>query len=798
MDKNGAAFLKRLLATFKAEAEEHLRALSAGLIELEQASDAAQRQQVVETVFRETHSLKGAARAVGKVEIETLCHGGESVFAALKEGDIALSPALLDLLHAAVDVLGRLLLAVDGEPAGADLAAVADLRRRLDAAAAGAPVAAPGPRARAGTTASAAPEPSAPAVARAPPPAATTPPAAAGVPSAPAAEGHAPAEEQPAPAEVRRPLVEAANTVRIPASRLDAVLFQAEAMLGAKLAASQRVSELREARTSFGRQQRERAKVMAEVRLLRRGLERDIRAGAKPAAGAATPRLRRLVDYLAAEESFLKAFGARLDALAKVAEQGARSLGGQVDGLLDDVKRVLMLPIASAIEGLPKLVRDLSREQGKEVDFRASGDEVEIDRRILEEMRDPLIHLLRNSLDHGIEPPAVRLAAGKPQRGSLTLSAAQIEGSRIEIRVADDGAGIDLARLRTAAHKLGLATAQADEAALLPLVFQSGVSTRPLVTDISGRGLGLAIVREKVERLGGTVAVESRAGVGTAFHLVLPLTLATFHGVRVRAAGEEFIFPSMVLERVVRVRRDEIATIENREAIRIAGQAVALVRLGDVLELAAAAGEPPSVAPAVVAGAGERRVAFLVDEVIGEQEVLVKGLGRQLRRVRNIAGATVLGTGQVVPILYVPDLLKSARHAGAGPARPAPPAAVPEAKSILVVEDSITSRMLLKGILESAGYRVTTAVDGIDAYTRLRTEAIDLLVSDVDMPRLNGLDLTARVRADRSLAELPVVLVTALDSREARERGAEVGANAYLVKSSFDQSNLLAVVRRLL
>lgn len=748
------AFLKRLLATFKAEAAEHVRALSACLIEVERASQAQSRQRLIETIFRETHSLKGAARAVGMGHIEALCRSGEEVFAALKKGQIELSPALLDHLHTTVGVLERYLLALESGPAQADLAAAQQIQNLLALAARGALPA---------TVAGAQPD----------------------------AGGHL-EPDRPAPLETPYPRADKAGTVRVRVARLDAVLFQSEALLSAKLTAQQHAHDLREARWLFAAQHRHRTKLAPDIRRLQRALGGN---GTRARyMGDAALQLRRLLDYLGAEESFFKSFESRLAGAVEAAGKGERSLGSQVDALLGTVKRVLMLPMVSIIEGLPKLVRDLSREQGKEVEFTTSGEEIEIDRRILEEMRDPLIHLVRNCIDHGIETPEARERAGKARRGRIALSASQVRAGQIEIRIADDGAGINVESLRAAARKLGLP--DEDDERLLSLVFQSGVSTSPLVTDISGRGLGLAIVRDKVERLGGSIAVESRPGAGTLFRLVLPLSLATFRGVRVRAAGEEFIFPTMALERVIRLARADIVTMEHREVIRLEEQAVAVARLAEVMELPGAQADLPAVVPAVVAGTGERRIAFLVEEVIGEQEVLAKGLGRQLRRVRNIAGATVLGTGKVVPILYVPDLFKSARRCGR--VAPKQAAARPVMKSLLVAEDSITSRTLLKGLLESAGYHVETAADGMDAYARLRSGAFDLLVSDVDMPRMSGFDLTARVRADKQLADLPVVLVTALDSREDRERGAEAGANAYIVKSSFDQSNLLSVIRGLL
>jgi two-component system chemotaxis sensor kinase CheA len=477
------------------------------------------------------------------------------------------------------------------------------------------------------------------------------------------------------------------------------------------------------------------------------------------------------------------------------------------DSLLQAVKEMQLLPFASLIEILPRLARELAREQGKEVDLAVHGSEIEIDRRMLEALKGPLIHLLRNAVDHGIETPAVRAAAGKPPHGTITLAVSQRDGGKVEVLLADDGAGVDGERVKAAARKLGVLSVGEDEGRggrdELALIFQSGVSTSPMVTDVSGRGLGLAIVREKVEHLGGSISIESRPGTGTTFRIVLPLSLATFRGILVRLGERHFVIPSANVERVARIPLQAIRTVENRETIVLDTQVVGLAGLSDVLELPRSPADDEALAHAsvIVLSQGETRVAFRVDEILGEQEILVKNLGLQLARVRNVAGASMLGTGQVVPVLNVADLLKSAVRSVAPP--PLAPAAeqrpVPGAKrSILVAEYSITSRALLKSILESAGYAVTTAVDGMEAYTALKTTAFDLLVSDVEMPRMDGFGLTARVRADKQLAELPVVLVTALESREHRERGIDVGANAYIVKSSFDQSNLLEIVRRLI
>jgi two-component system, chemotaxis family, sensor kinase CheA len=572
------------------------------------------------------------------------------------------------------------------------------------------------------------------------------------------------------------------ETVRIAVAALDERLLEAEEMLAAKGAGDQRVIELGALAGQFAQWRREWARIQPRTRAV---------------ADAA------LADFLDWNQDYVRGLEEKVTALRRTAEQDRLLVGKLVDDLLTNSKKLLMLPLATQSALLSKLVRDLTRDQGKEADFTIRGEEITIDKRILEELKDPLIHLLRNCVDHGIEMPEQRRRVGKPARAMITITVAPVDGNQVEISVSDDGAGIDVAQVRAAAARRGLAAPdaaeQGGEAAALALVFETEVSTSPMITQLSGRGLGLAIVREKAEKLGGRVSIESRRGAGTTIRMTVPLTLATFRGVLIECAQRLFIVPSVQVERVVRFKAQEVQTVEGRRTLALNGRAVALVDLAEVLQLPPAprAADRPEATPVLILGAGEQRVAFAVDAVRDEREVLVKRLGKPLSRVRNIAGATVLGSGELAPILNVPDLLKSARTAGGTRHRPAEPAAAAPLKRILIVEDSITSRMLLKGILESAGYDVKTAVDGIDAFTALRAERFDGVVSDVEMPRLNGFDLTARIRADRALAQLPVVLVTALESREDRERGIDVGANAYLVKSSLDQSNLLEALRRL-
>ncbi|EDY15982.1 CheA signal transduction histidine kinase [Chthoniobacter flavus Ellin428] len=753
MSAKDEEFLQSLRETFAVEAHEHLEAISTGLLELEKSPLEADRKRLVETVFRAAHSLKGAARAVNFHDIELICQSLEETFAVWKRGVEVPSRETLDAVHHTLDTVTGLMMG-------------------------------PG---------QASPRPARP-----------VPPMVSVVPVPSAASEVLPQEVSVALPPAESPTREKSavtDTVRISVAKLDARLLEAEEMLMAKLAVSQRAADLRELVVRLETWTKEWAAVQPEVRTVRQALERPT-GDSTGLTGA-----RRLLEFVEWNHDYLRTLESKVTALWKATEQDRSMVGKLVDDLLEDSKKMLMLPLSTQSVFFSKMVRDLCRDQEKEADFVIRGEEVEMDKRILEEMKDPLVHILRNCIDHGIEQPAERQRRGKPARATITLAVSALDGNKIELLVSDDGAGIDAAKVRDAAVRRGLISLesadQLSEADAQALIFKSDISTSPIITHLSGRGLGLAIVREKTERLGGRVVVQSRLGEGTTFRIALPVTLATFRGTCVEADNRLFIFPTVSVERVTRFQAEEVRTVEGRETLSLNGRPVALVRLAEVLELPPPERPPeePEWRPVVLLGSADQRIAFAVDAVREEQEVLVKQLGKPLSRVRNISGATILGSGRVVPVLNVADLLKSARRM-AGVARPAVKGgrvtqAAVTAKSILVAEDSITSRMLLKGILEGAGYSVKTAVDGMEAFTLLRAERFDLVISDVEMPRLNGFDLTARIRADRKLAEMPVILVTALASREDRERGIDVGANAYLVKSSFDQSNLLETVRQL-
>jgi two-component system, chemotaxis family, sensor kinase CheA len=485
----------------------------------------------------------------------------------------------------------------------------------------------------------------------------------------------------------------------------------------------------------------------------------------------------------------------------------ALHLARVTNDLGEDVMRVRMLPVSTVFDTFPRMVRDLSRELGKQIEVEIAGGETELDRKVLEQIKDPLVHTLRNAVDHGIEMPDVRVRVGKDPCGTVVMSAYQ-KGNNIVIQISDDGAGIDVEKVKRSALKNGIISSEEAENMsayeAMRLIFTSGLSTSAVITDVSGRGVGMDVVRKNVEELHGSVDIESTLGQGTTLTLTLPLTLATTLELLVKVHDQTFGIPISAVERIQRINTDEIRTVEAKEAIIIDNEPVTLVHLAQILEL------PPRdeedvrgdhKIPVVILKAGRKRIAFRVDAVVGQQESVVKSLGKQLKRVRNVAGATILGTGRIIMSLNPLDLIKCARLM-AGSTVVAHRAAALGATQVrkprvLVVDDSLTTRNLEKTILETAGYEVEVAINGAEALNILRAEPCDVVVSDVLMPELDGFELTATMRKDPHLSEIPVILVTSLDSRSDRERGIDVGANAYIVKSAFEQDSLLSTIERL-
>ncbi|HVF53499.1 MAG TPA: hybrid sensor histidine kinase/response regulator [Actinomycetota bacterium] len=738
--------MTQLLDVFRDEAREHVQNAGRMLLELEkkQPTDPEFPELLAET-FRAMHSLKGAARVVNLPEIADTSHRMESVLNAARSGDLHLTQEHFDLLLNALDELDNLINAALGGPTPDK--DYSELHGRLEAALELQELATDG---------------------------------RSELPIQQITETDVPEPEAPtgAPDE----------SIRVAASKLDVLLAQAGELLTAKIGVDQRSKELKELALLGEERARTWRRAVTELEKLF--------AGATPEDSVV---LTRVSDAL--EE--LSDLTERIETVAQDLSADRSRIALVTSDLQDEIRRLRMLPISMIFDSLPRLVRDLARREGKLIDFVMGGADTEVDKRIMEGIKDPLIHLVNNAIDHGLETPNVRLAAGKPETGSLELTA-RMRGNEFILKVVDDGAGIDVHKVRDAALAKGLLRpeeiADAPHEDQLNLIFRSGLSTSSSVTDISGRGVGLDVVRENIEKLGGRLEVKTQVGRGTTFRMILPVSLATAEGLLLRAGGQRLAMPITAVTRILRGRRSEVHSIEGKPALIVNDEPLAVVRLTDLLEIPGAAEDLPHDFPVLLLSTVTKTVALVVDQIEGRQEMVVKALGKQLARVRNLVGATVLGSGEVVMVLNPLDLLKTATNDRRSRVVHASWAEQEEAekKTILVADDSITTRNLERMTLESAGYAVKTAPDGQQAWRMLQTDRFDLVVTDLNMPHLNGLDLIRRIKGNARTQNVPVILLTSMGSAEDIARGMEVGADGYIVKSAFDRETIISTVGQLI
>lgn len=469
-----------------------------------------------------------------------------------------------------------------------------------------------------------------------------------------------------------------------------------------------------------------------------------------------------------------------------------------VNGIIEnEVLAVRLLPASNLFPNLERLVRDLSQSLGKRAKFETYGGEIGLDRKILDGLRDPLMHMVRNALDHGLETPEARKTAGKPELGTIKLEVRQ-SGSNIEISLSDDGAGINLERVKQVALTKGLIAANTilNLEQTLELLFTPGFSTAATVSQTSGRGVGMDVVRENIRALNGSISLQSQAGQGSSFKLRLPATLATSRVLVVQVADSRLAIPTNAIERVFRVRSGELLERDGQPAMIFDGRAVRTLELAGLLEMPSIAPSPDGWRVVVNIASQNKALCLMVDALIGEQEIVIKKLGYPLEQVAHLQGAAVLDSGMLVPILNPETIIQRGlnQQISSSPK----PQSLKTKTRILVVDDSVTTRSLERTILENAGFETRVAINGIEALEILRTDTIQLVLSDVEMPLMDGFALTAEIRSTEAFKHLPVILVTSLGTTEYKERGAQAGADAYIIKSEFDQNVLLETVARLL
>lgn len=750
MSETEEQFYKKLLAAFRIEAEEHLRALSDGLIALEGGLPQEEQKKTVEAIFREAHTFKGAARSVNLKSVPEVCQILEDILELWKRGKLIPSKQIFNTLYATVDYLGQ---AVTAQP---DPKTANDLVQKLD-------------EIKNGKISEEVPQ----------------------LPPSPEKKIEVSVE---VPREDPLPISQKADTssekiIRVSLPKLDRLLQEVEEMLMVKQAYQQESADLKQLLVDIGGKEKEIARLLPSIQALKQSQE----------------PMQKILALMDGQQKLIKFTKERLIKIAKSSEINAHVVGSMVDTLLEDIKKVLMQPVNTLFETFPRMVRDIAHEKGKEVHVEFEGGHIEVDRRILEVLKDPFIHLIRNAIDHGIELPDARVAKGKPKYGTIKIVASETGGSSVEFQFSDDGKGIDVEKITEAAIQQNLVTAKdakkLSSEEVMKFSLHSGISTSTAVTDLSGRGLGLGIVSEKVDKLGGHLQIESEKNHGAKFKMVLPLTLATFRGIRILVGDHDFIVPAHNVVQVIRLNAKEIKTLENCESIFVRGTSLSFIHLADLFNLPRKKlqNEKNYTLFALIVKGADKTVAFGADMIYGEHEVLVKNLGTQCIRVKNIMAATIMEWGKIIPILNPLDLIRSLVK-GRGPLIH-PPELVLEKdvrkKTILLAEDSITTRLLMKNILESSGFDVKAAVDGLEALSILQSESIDLLLTDVEMPNMDGFTLVEKVKGMKLFKDLPVIICTARASKEDRERGMILGANGYLDKSSFTQQALLKMVHNL-
>jgi len=765
MDKDELA--KRLMVTFLEEVDEHVRALNEGFLSIEKNPGEAERKEILKKVFRSAHSLKGASRAVNVQVIEDACHHLEDILTGIRDEKFEFTPDLYAVLFKTVDgideVSSRLRESRDLEGT-----LLQDVIPVLETAVENSLLVPVGSKA-AGEPRVESPQPPAGNVDVA---------VRTGNQRSPGGKKVFEGEQLGSSSSLA--------TVRVPAAKLDRLMAKNSELLVARRRIESREEQLQ-------RIQEKLAACRAEWREVETPLIRFLKNDDHSQPEISLRQPHRTATVIETTKTKLQELEKEIESLAGNMMSDGRLLGQTCDALDDEVHRVRMLPFRIACEGLDRAVRDLARTTGKQVSLEIEGESVEVDRSVLEALKDPLLHLVRNAVDHGIETPAERIAMKKTPQATVTISAL-LRGTRMEVVVSDDGRGINIEQVRQHARKLGLPVPE-DDQDVARLIFHAGFSTAAKVSDVSGRGVGLDVVKDRLESLHGAVEVETQPNQGVQFTLTMPLTLTSLRTMLVRASEETYAILTSSIDQVVRIKPKQVGKIAGQEVLLSKGPPI------PIYSLAATLGE--NVLPVereklygVIVATKQTKVVFIVDEILSEQEVVVKNLGSRIRRLRHVSGATLLPSGRIALVLNVTNLVQTAlkRDAAIVGENVASPSLTKQ--RLLVVDDSITSRTLIKSILESSGFQVHLAIDGVDAMEKLRQLDIDLVVSDVDMPKKDGFELTREIRKTPEFSKLPVVLVTGRENEEDRRQGFDSGANAYLVKSRFDQANLLDAIAR--
>ncbi|MBK9290489.1 MAG: response regulator [Bacteroidetes bacterium] len=745
-------FLESLRQDFLLEASDYLAEMQQVLLRLEESLPDGQKADDIEVVYRTTHSLKGAARSVNLPLIEQLCISLEDVWKKLRNGELSLQAGMFDVFYQSIDLLHHLLDDVRQGSSQAGPYRVEEMRKRVDALLQG----------RTGRPSLlhddflAKSEPEKIENFSVTQPDNVKADEVAQVTGAKAQKTLPDEEVSP-----RLPGKRTSDTIRVPVVRIEQLLAETEELLA-----------LHNSVEYFER--------LVEQVMVRAKLTNN---PSQPDKSGFQEQERELIS--------------QLNSLARQLAQYKHTSLQHKTSLLHELQHMLMFPMSEVFELMPRMVRDIARSKQKQVNLSISGGETGVDRRIIEGIKDPLIHLVRNCIDHGIELPETRISAGKPAQGSLAIQAGINSEGKLQLTISDDGAGISTQRLKEKALSMGLISpeqaAAMNESEAQRLIFSSGLSTSTQVNDISGHGLGMSIVAEKIESLSGTIELVSETGKGTTFIITLPRVLSMFRGILVREQAYNLLIPTQVVAKAMRIKPSQVRQLATLAVVDVDRTAVPLIRLAQVLKLPEKAGrsKKDESLNILVVRSGNRTVALEVEQVLGEERGVVRPFQNGMGNSEFFAGVFILSGGQIAFVMRT-DVLVEHKATITSVAKET------QQRKLLVVEDSLTIRNLLRNMLETAGYLVTTASDGLEAFQKLEKAQFDAVVTDIEMPRMNGFELTRKIRGQAKWKFLPIVLVTSLDSEDDKRKGMDSGASAYVTKRDFEKGNLLQILSNLL
>lgn len=726
---------KQLLETFKSELEEQAQVITDGLLKLEIKNISPDDyNKTIETIFRSAHNIKGSSRSLGIVNVGEIAHAIETMFSTFRDKTAAVPAEITDLCLEAVD---KMRSAMQSFLTNSSLPFnLSELLNKLQTQ----------HNEKKATNESAEPQ------------------------------------QKINNAETNDVLK--SDTIRVTINHIDRISALMEEMQVNKIAIDDLYTEFHDLHTKSNDLAQTWNKFTVDLKNKDSYLDDNI---------------KRTINI---NSDYIHEIKNSTDQLYMNMRNRINELSILSNTLQEEIRMLRLVPTANLFSTMPRYVRDMAHAMNKEIELTISGAEIKLDKMVLDGIKDPIIHILRNSVDHGIESTSVREAKGKSTTGHIAINLKE-EENHVLITITDDGGGIDIKKISNIILNKNLLTPaeyeKLNEQEILEYIFHPGFSTKEIITDISGRGVGLNVVKSNLEALKGTVAVQTVLGKGTTFCLSVPFTITSERGLMVKCSGELFVIPTSHVERVFTIKPTEIINIQGSQAVMINHHPVVLHSLATILfpgKNEIAIRENLSI---IIISKDKTQIAFLVDEVIGEREIIIKPLQYPFTTLSCIAGGTLSGSSRIIVVLNSSDLIAKALHKNTSVpiAFTSKKMATPSNPHILVVDDSITTRTLEKNVLESKNYQVTVAVNGQEAWDILQKQKFSLLITDINMPIMDGFTLTERVKKNESTNNLPVIIVTSLGSDAEKKRGIEVGADAYIVKNEFESGVLLEIVSQL-